>query len=85
MERSAWATQVPFRAPAAEEDAGPWSQIDLSGTMAEASRRVLVEVERRKIEQALREAAGNRNRAADVLQISYKMLAAKLKEYGLEA
>jgi DNA-binding NtrC family response regulator len=74
-----------FRAPVVEEDVSPWSQIDLSGTMAEASRRVLGEVERRKIEQALKEAAGNRNRAADMLQISYKMLVAKLKEYGLDA
>ena len=53
--------------------------------MAEASRRVLGEVERRKIEQALKEAAGNRNRAADLLQISYKLLVVKLKEYGLDA
>ena len=73
-----------FRAPAVAEDVSPWSEIDLSGTMAEASRRVLAEVERRKIEQALKEAAGSRNRAAEVLQISYKMLVAKLKEYGLE-
>ena len=74
-----------FRAPAVEEDVSPWSQIDLSGTMAEASRRVIGEVERRKLEQALREAAGNRNRAAEMLQISYKMLVSKLKDYGLDA
>ena len=43
------------------------------------------EVERRKIEQALKEAAGNRNRAAEMLQISYKMLVSKLKDYGLDA
>src|SRR4029453_18959356 len=59
-----------FRAPAVEEDVSPWSQIDLSGTMAEASRRVIGEVERRKIERALSEAGGNRNRAAELLQIS---------------
>jgi len=74
-----------FRAPAVEEDVSPWSQIDLSGTLAEASRRVIGEVERRKIEQALKEAAGNRNRAAEMLQISYKMLVSKLKDYGLDA
>ena len=74
-----------FRAPAVEEDVSPWSQIDLSGTMAEASRRVIGEVERRKIEQALKESAGNRNRAAEMLQISYKMLVSKLKDYGLDA
>jgi DNA-binding NtrC family response regulator len=74
-----------FRAPAVEEDVSPWSQIDLSGTLAEASRRVIGEVERRKIEQALKEAAGNRNRAAEMLQISYKMLVSKLRDYGLDA
>jgi DNA-binding NtrC family response regulator len=74
-----------FRAPAVEEDVSPWSQIDLTGTMAEASRRVIGEVERRKIEQALKEAAGNRNRAAEMLQISYKVLVSKLKDYGLDA
>ena len=59
-------------------------QIDLSGTLAEASRRVLAEVERRKIEQALKDAGGNRGRAAEVLQVSYKMFTAKLREYGFE-
>jgi DNA-binding NtrC family response regulator len=78
-----------FRAPASaappvDDDAGPWSKIDLSGTLAEASRRALAEVERRKIEQALKEAAGNRGRAAEILQVSYKMFIAKLKEYGLD-
>jgi DNA-binding NtrC family response regulator len=33
----------------------------------------------------LKEAAGNRNRAAEMLQISYKMLVSKLKDYGLDA
>src|SRR6266545_62333 len=69
-------------APAPEEDVTPWSKIDLSGTMSDASRRVLAEVERRKIAQALREAAGNRNRAAELLQVGYKMFVAKLKEHG---
>jgi DNA-binding NtrC family response regulator len=36
----------------------PWEQIDLSGTLADVLRRVTMEVERRKIEQALREASG---------------------------
>jgi putative PEP-CTERM system response regulator len=71
-------------APSAPAGDGPWAAIDLSGTLAEASRRVLGEVERRKIEQALKEAGGNRGRAAEVLQVSYKTLTAKLKEYGLE-
>src|SRR5439155_16407353 len=55
-------------APPADEAVSPWSKIDLSGTLGEASRRVLAEVERRKIEQALKESGGNRGRAAEVLQ-----------------
>ncbi len=71
-------------APVVDEESGPWSKIDLTGTLAEASRRVLAEVERRKIEQALKEAAGNRGRAAEILQVSYKTFMAKLKEFGLD-
>ena len=63
--------------------ADPWAQIDLSGTMGEALRRVAAVIERRKVEQALREAGGGRERAAETLQISYKALLQKLREYGL--
>jgi DNA-binding NtrC family response regulator len=42
------------------------------------------EVERRKIQQALHEAGGDRGRTADLLQINYKALAVKLRELGLE-
>jgi DNA-binding NtrC family response regulator len=62
----------------------PWDQIDLSGTLSEASRRVLSEVERRKIGETLREVAGNKVRASEVLQVSYKTFQAKLKEYGID-
>jgi len=74
----------PSLAPPPDDDGGPWSKIDLSGTLAEASRRTLLEVERRKIEQALKEAAGSRGRAAEILQVSYKAFTAKLKEHALE-
>jgi DNA-binding NtrC family response regulator len=77
-----------FRGPSfvapVDEDGGPWSKIDLSGTLAEASRRTLNEVERRKIEQALKDAGGSRGRAAEVLQVSYKTFTSKLREYGFE-
>jgi DNA-binding NtrC family response regulator len=77
-----------FRGPSlaapVEEDGGPWSKIDLSGSLAEASRRTLIQVERRKIEQALKEAGGNHGRAAEVLQVSYKAFSSKLREYGFE-
>jgi DNA-binding NtrC family response regulator len=64
--------------------AGPFADVDLSGTLADATRRMVAQVERLKLEEAMREAAGNRARAADLLQISFKMLTAKLKEHGIE-
>ncbi len=70
--------------PAPAEEVSPWDKIDLSGTLAEASRRVVAEVERRKIAQALKEAGGNRGYAADMLQVNYKILTSKVREYGLD-
>jgi DNA-binding NtrC family response regulator len=60
----------------------PWDDVDLSGTMSDALRRVTTEVERRKIAQALA-ATSSRQRAAETLQITFKSLVAKMKEYGL--
>jgi DNA-binding NtrC family response regulator len=71
-----------FRAPVAAA-ASPWDQIDLSGNLNDALRRVAGEVERRKLEQALKDAGGNRQRAADLLLINRKMLLQKLKDHGL--
>jgi DNA-binding NtrC family response regulator len=62
----------------------PWEQIDLSGTLADVNRRVTAEAERRKIAHALREAGGNKPRASDLLQVSYKTLLMKLKDYGID-
>jgi DNA-binding NtrC family response regulator len=78
-----------FRTPAgasagANGKDDPWAALDLSGTLADATRRVVSKVERRKIEQALSQAEGNRARAADLLQVSYKTFMAKLKEHGLD-
>jgi DNA-binding NtrC family response regulator len=74
-----------FAAPLeSETPVSPWEQIDLSGTLAEATRRVTRDVEKMKIESAVREAQGNKGRAAELLQISYKTLVAKLKEHSIE-
>ncbi len=67
----------------ASAGADPWTQIDLSGTMGDALRRLTVEVERRKLDLALKDAAGNKERAAEALQISYKTLLQKQREYGI--
>ncbi|HXD73004.1 MAG TPA: sigma-54 dependent transcriptional regulator, partial [Vicinamibacterales bacterium] len=70
--------------PAASADASPWDEIDLSGTMAAATARVVAEVERRKMQAALSDAGGNRAKAAETLQLGFKAFTAKLKEHGLE-
>jgi DNA-binding NtrC family response regulator len=74
-----------FRQAAAQAAAAvsPWEQIDLSGTMTDALRRVTEEVERRKIAKALQDASGNKTHVADALHISYKVLLQKMKTYGI--
>jgi DNA-binding NtrC family response regulator len=74
-----------FRQPvAAQPPASPWEAIDLTGTLVDALRRVTHEVERRKLEAALREASGNKQRAAEALQIGYKMLLQKMRDHGID-
>jgi DNA-binding NtrC family response regulator len=66
-------------------DPDPWTRIDLSGSLADATRRTLAEVERRKVDQALKEAGGDKGRAAEILQVSFKAMLGKLREHGLDA
>jgi len=74
-----------FAAPLTDENPeSPWAHVDMSGTLAEVTRRVTGEVEKAKIQEVLVEAAGNKGRAAELLQVNYKSLLAKLKEHGLE-
>jgi DNA-binding NtrC family response regulator len=70
--------------PAGAPAEGAWAQIDLSGSLTAMTRRIVAEAERRKIEQTLKDAAGDRHRAAELLQISFKQLLGKLKEHNLE-
>ena len=73
-----------MHSPTPPEAPSPWATFDLSGSLADVTRRVQTEVERRKIEQTLKEAGGNKGRAADILSVPYKNLLMKLKDYGLE-
>ena len=57
--------------------------LDLSGTLSEAADRAMRNVEKTKIAEALARTA-SRNEAADLLGISPRTLAAKMKEHGLE-
>jgi transcriptional regulator with GAF, ATPase, and Fis domain len=75
-----------FAAPLAAEveEVSPWAQIDLTGSLADVTRRVTREAEKVKIQNVLQEAAGSKGRAAELLQISYKMLLSKMKDLGIE-
>jgi len=68
----------------AEEVPNPWAQVDLTGSLSDATKRAVAEIEKLKIREVMREAEGNRGRAAELLQISYKNLLAKLKEHAIE-
>jgi DNA-binding NtrC family response regulator len=66
------------------EPPDPLADLDLTGTLAEAMKRTVAVVERVKIAQVLKEADNSKGRAAELLQISYKALLQKLKEYKME-
>jgi DNA-binding NtrC family response regulator len=69
--------------PASVQGQAP--RLDLQGSLADATRRAVADVERYKIAEALREAGGDKARAAELLQVSFKTLLAKLKESGLDS
>ena len=71
-------------APGDVEPADPWDQLDLGGTLPDATRRVVAEVERRKLVAAMREAGGQKAKAAELLGVMPKQLALKLREYRLD-
>ncbi len=70
--------------PRSGSSADPWERIDLAGSLAEATARTVSEVARRKIQQALRDAGGDRGRAADLLQINYQALEVKMRELRID-
>ncbi|MCA1586112.1 MAG: sigma-54 dependent transcriptional regulator [Acidobacteria bacterium] len=63
--------------------ADPWQSVDLSGTLGEATERTRIEAERRKIQQALQQTGGDVGRAADLLEVGYRALLGKIREYGI--
>ena len=57
----------------------PWELIDLSGTLDDASRRAVREVERRKIAEALRATDGDTVKAAERLGMPSRLLMRKIR------
>lgn len=58
--------------------------LDLSGSLADVSSRASRAAEKSKIKQALELSAWNKTQAAEMLNVSYKTLLNKVKEYELE-
>ncbi len=75
-----------FQNAAAEEVEAPdpWAGFDLSGSLSDVARRGAAQAERLKIQEALREADGNKGRASELLHVTYKVLLSKLKEHRIE-
>ena len=66
------------------EPPNPLAELNFDGSLNDVTRRAVSVVEKMKIEQTLKEADGSKGRAAELLQISYKMFLTKLKEHRLE-
>ncbi len=67
----------------AERDPSVPAGFDLGGTLSEVGKRAVGSAEKEKILEVLEETAGNRNRAAEILDVSGKTLLHKMREYGL--
>lgn len=55
------------------------------GSLETVAKEALRKAETQRIAGALRETKGNKSRAAEILQVSYKTLLTKIKEYGIES
>jgi DNA-binding NtrC family response regulator len=58
--------------------------VPLEGPLHEIAQAATRIVESRRIRQVLKQTGGNKSRAAEVLQVSYKTLLTKIKDYQLE-
>ena len=58
--------------------------LDLSGSLSDVAGRATRAAERVKLQQTLELANWNKTQAAEMLDVSYKTLLNKVKEYGLE-
>jgi DNA-binding NtrC family response regulator len=56
----------------------------MDGTLEDAAKGALRLAETQRIRKALQETKGNKSRAAELLDVSYKTLLTKIKEYGID-
>lgn len=69
---------------AGEEDPSLRELVSQGGTLAEVAARAATAAERLRIQDVLRQAGGDRGRAAEALQISVRTLAARLRDLRIE-
>jgi len=60
-----------------------FSGVPMDGSLEEATACAVRLVEKERIARALKEAGGNKSKAAELLSVSYKTLLGKIKEHGL--
>jgi DNA-binding NtrC family response regulator len=59
--------------------------LSTQGTLEAVAKEASRKAETKRIVSALKETRGNKSKAAELLQVSYKTLLTKIKEYGIEA
>lgn len=62
---------------------GTLDDIGMDGALEDAAKEALRIVETRRIKKALDETGGNKTKAAGILQVSYKTLLTKIKDYNI--
>jgi two-component system response regulator AtoC len=63
----------------------PEGLLPVDGSLETVAKEALRRAETQRIAGVLRETKGNKSRAAEILQVSYKTLLTKIKEYGIES
>jgi DNA-binding NtrC family response regulator len=58
--------------------------LPMNGTLEDTTKEALRIAETRRIRKALQETKGNKSRAAESLNVSYKTLLTKIRDYGIE-
>ena len=60
------------------------NNLPMNGSLQEVSSAATRVAETKLIKKILKETSGNKTRAAEILQVSYKTLLTKIKDYGIE-
>ncbi len=61
-----------------------FERLPLEGSLEDTAKEAVRIAETKRIRKALAETKGNKSRAAEILNVSYKTLLTKIKEYGIE-